>query len=292
MAVLDSLRPTTLELGDELSGLDALQIATTARQPVLARVWSALWPKLIAIAIAIGVWQVVVWSGWRPDYVLPAPATVLRRFAGDLTHLETWRAVATTMRRAFVGFALAIVIGGIVGTAVSSWKTLRSGLGSLITGLQTMPSIAWFPLALLLFGLSEPAILFVIVLGAAPSVANGVISGVDQVPALLQRAGRSLGATGLSAYRHVIIPAALPNVMSGLKQGWAFAWRSLLAGELLVIIASKPSIGASLEFQREFADTPGLMAVMLLILLIGILVDALGFSFAERAVLRRRGLLT
>ena len=109
----------------------------------------------------------------------------------------------------------------------------------MITGIQTMPSIVWFPLAIVLFAKSEAAILFVVVLGASPSIANGVISGVDHIPPMFLRAGRVLGARGAATYRHVVIPAALPAFVAGLKQGWAFAWRSLLAGELLVIIAEE-----------------------------------------------------
>lgn len=290
MVAVDLSAGPGTRLDDEITGLDALETVAPSRPVFARRTWQAVWPKLLAVALLLAAWQLVVWSGWRPVYVLPAPATVLRRFWSDLGQPGTWSAVATTLRRAVTGFGLAVAIGGALGVAVSWSRPLRSGIGSLITGVQTMPSIAWFPLALLLFGLSEPAILFVVVLGAAPSIANGVISGIDQVPVLLHRAGRSLGATGVRAYRHVVIPAALPGVMTGLKQGWAFAWRSLLAGELLVIIASKPSIGSSLEFQREFADTPGLLSVILLILLIGIVVDGCGFSLVERALLRRRGL--
>src|SRR5207245_6949513 len=120
------------------------------------------------------------------------------------------RATATTLQRAGIGYALAVAIGVVIGLAVARNRVLRAAVGSLITGLQTMPSIAWFPLAILLFKLSESAILFVVVLGAAPSIANGIISGVDHVPPLLVRAGRSMGASGVSLYRHVVIPAALP----------------------------------------------------------------------------------
>ncbi len=178
----------------------------------------------------------------------------------------------------------------LIGLAVSRFKSLRTAVGSLITGLQTMPSIAWFPLALLLFRLSEAAIMFVVVIGAAPSIANGLISGIDHVPPLWTRAGRVLGARGLNEYRFVILPAALPSFLTGLKQGWAFAWRSLMAGELLVIIANQPSIGSRLQFEREFADSAGLMSVMLLILVLGVAVDAIAFSTLERTVRRRRGL--
>ena len=128
------------------------------------------------------------------------------------------------------------MIGTVVGSLVARIPTLRAAFGSLITGLQTMPSIAWFPLAILIFQLSERAILFVVVLGAAPSIANGLITGADNVPPILLRAGRVLGARGLAAYRYVVLPASLPSFVGGLKQGWAFAWRSLMAGELLVVI--------------------------------------------------------
>ena len=254
------------------------------------RAWRVTWPKVAAIGLALFAWQLVVWSGWRPTYVLPGPTTVLSRFWSDLGEAATWKAIATTMRRAAVGFALAVFVGVAIGLAVSRFRSLRTAVGSLITGLQTMPSIAWFPLALLLFRLSEGAILFVVVIGAAPSIANGLISGIDQVPPLFTRAGRVLGARGLTAYRFVILPAALPSFLTGLKQGWAFAWRSLMAGELLVIIANQPSIGSRLQFEREFADSAGLISVMLLILVLGVLVDAIFFSSVERHVRRRRGL--
>jgi NitT/TauT family transport system permease protein len=167
---------------------------------------------------------------------------------------------------------------------------LRTAVGSLITGLQTMPSIAWFPLALLLFRLSEGAIMFVVVIGAAPSIANGLISGIDHVPPLLTRAGRVLGARGLTAYRHVIIPAALPSFLTGLKQGWAFAWRSLIAGELLVTLGVF-SVGFLLQQYRNLNDAAGLIAIMIVILVVGILVDSLIFGSLDRWVRRRHGLL-
>ena len=150
------------------------------------------------------------------------------------------RAVGITFQRAIVGFAASIVIGVAIGLAVASSKIVRRAIGSMITGIQTMPSIAWFPLAIVLFQLDEGAIRFVVILGAAPAIANGLITGIDHVPPLLLRAGRVIGARGINAYRYVILPATLPSFVGGLKQGWAFAWRSLMAGELLVVIASKP----------------------------------------------------
>jgi NitT/TauT family transport system permease protein len=160
----------------------------------------------------------------------------------------------------------------------------------MITGLQTMPSIAWFPLAILLFTLNEKAIMFVVILGAAPSIANGLISGIDHVSPLLLRSGKMLGAGRLGMYRHVILPASLPAYVSGLKQGWAFAWRSLMAGELLVIVAGHYSIGAGLQFSRDTSDAVGLYMWMVVIFVLGVVADSL-FGAADKAIRRRWGLL-
>jgi NitT/TauT family transport system permease protein len=153
-----------------------------------------------------------------------------------------------------------------------------------------MPSIAWFPLAILLFGLNESAIMFVVILGAAPSVANGLIHGIDHIPPILLRAGQVLGARKLDKYRLVILPAALPSFLGGLKQAWAFAWRSLMAGELLVIIANQPALGVRLQLQRELSDATGLIGTMLVVLAIGIIVDLAVFGTLERRIRQRRGL--
>jgi NitT/TauT family transport system permease protein len=229
-------------------------------------------------------------SGWRQSYVLPGPAPVFAELGHQVLTGDFWTAVGITMTRGVTGFCLASVLGLLLGVLVARSQVLRAAIGSLITGLQTMPSIAWFPLAILLFQLSEQAILFVILIGAVPSIANGVIGGVDYVPELLVRAGRNIGASGLSLYRLVVLPAALPSIVLGLKQGWAFAWRSLLAGELLVSIANRPSLGVFLTQSRELGDTSYMIALMIAILAIGIGVDAI-FSGIERGIRRRRGVV-
>jgi len=278
------------KLAEEIAGLDALEahLGTHPGRPRL--IWSAAWPKLAAVVLAVGIWQAVVWSGWKPDYVLPGPGTVLPALVHLLGTSKFRTAVMITMRRALTGYLLALVIGSVIGLAVARVRLLRSAVGSLITGLQTMPSIAWFPLAILLFGLTERAIMFVVVLGAAPSIANGLIAGVDHVPPLMVRAGRMIGARGIGLYRHVILPASLPTYVTGLKQGWAFAWRSLMAGELLVVVASRPSIGAQLQFARDRSDARDMLAVMIVILVIGIVVDNV-FGRADLAIRRRWGLI-
>ena len=255
----------------------------------LGRLWAWTWPKLLAIVLVLAAWQLTVWSGWRPEYVLPAPATVLSALGEMVGTQRFWEAVARTLSRALVGFSVALLIGSLVGILVARIRPLRLAIGALITGLQTMPSISWFPLAILLFGLNEQAILFVVVLGAAPSIANGVISGIDHVPPAYNRLGRVLGASAFDQYRFVTLPAALPAYVSGLTQGWAFAWRSLMAGELLVIVAGKASLGANLEYARQFSKADLLLATMLVVLVIGMLVDGV-FSSASRRIRRRWGL--
>jgi NitT/TauT family transport system permease protein len=276
-------------LDQELSGLDHLETALPSGPSRAARIWAAAWPKLLAVALVLIVWQLVVWSGWKPEYVLPGPRKVWDSFVENFsTNME---AAWTTLQRGFKGFAFALVIGTIVGALVARNRILRSAVGSLITGLQTMPSVAWFPLAILLFQLGEGAIFFVVVLGAAPSIANGLISGIDHIQPILLRAGRVLGAKRWSSFRYVILPAALPSFVAGLKQGWAFAWRSLLAGELIVLIPGQFSLGQQLDANRQLADSAGVIAVMIVILVIGILVDALLFGTAERKIRRRYGLV-
>ncbi len=275
----------------ELAGLDSLELPIEPRKSFGERIWSSTWPILLAIGIVLIVWEIAVLLELRPIYVLPDPLTVLARLLTDLTTNDLILALSITLRRAATGFALALVIGTVIGLAIVRFRLLRAAIASLITGLQTMPSIAWFPLAILIFGLSEAAILFVVVLGAAPSVANGLIAGVDYIPRVLIRAGKVLGAHGLAAYRFVILPAAFPSFISGLKQAWAFAWRSLMAGELLVIIAAQPSIGVRLQLGRELSDAPGLLATMIVVLLVGVVVDLAVFGTLERVVRRRWGLL-
>jgi len=278
-------------LEDELRGLDALDLPLRPAADRLRSIWSGLWPKLAAVGIVLLIWQLAVWAKFRPDYILPGPLTVFGQFGDQVFVGDLPDATLITLQRAALGFGLALAIGSLLGLAIVRSRLLRTAVASLITGLQTMPSIAWFPLAILIFGLNEAAILFVVILGAAPSIANGLIAGVDQIPRILLRAGQVMGAHGLARYRHVVMPAALPAFVGGLKQGWAFAWRSLMAGELLVIIANQPSIGVKLNYAREMSNAPALLATMIVILFIGIVVDLLFFGTLDRAIRRRWGLI-
>src|SRR6266700_479258 len=270
---------------EKLTWLESLEAPSDPRSRRLAtRAWGGLWPVMLAILIVLAVWQVIHVSGWKKQ-IFPGPGATLSNLWHQLQTGLLWHAIGTTAERAVIGFGLAVLIGAVV----SRIRPLRAAVGSLITGLQTLPSIAWFPFAIILFGISTTAIMFVIILGAAPSVANGLIAGVDYTPPLLLKAGKMMGLRRLSLYRYLILPASLPAFVAGLKQGWAFAWRSLMAGELLVIIANQPSLGVLLSTDQDQSDMPSATAIIIVILILGIGVHAL-FSLADGAIRRRWGL--
>ena len=279
------------ELAADIAGVDAVETAPRpSRRFPLQRVWDGLWPKVAAAALMIAAWQIVVWSGWKPDYVLPGPGPVFQRLAQDFGNVNFDLGIAITLRRALVGYAIAVAIGSAAGILVARVAVLRKAIGSAILGLQSMPSIAWFPLAILLFGLNETAIFFVVILGAAPAIAGGLLSGVDHVQPILVRVGHVMGARGLSLYRHVILPAALPSFVGGLKQGWAFAWRSLMAGEIIGIVGHQLSLGQQIQVARDFADAEQLLAIIVVIFVIGVVIDSL-FGILDKGIRRRWGLL-
>ncbi len=280
-----------------ISGLDSLELAQGLGERKSARIarkaWASSWPELLAIVIALAAWQLFYASNFHgdtADHFVKSPAYTLGDLADQLGHGQLWSAIAITVETAVTGYLLALVIGSVIGAVVSRIPPLRAAVGSIISALQTMPSIAWFPFAIILFGQTESAILFVMVIGAAPSVANGLITGVDYTPPLLLRAGRTMGLRGFALYRYLILPASLPAYVAGLKQGWAFAWRSLMAGELLVIIIGKLSLGQLLATAQQNLDLSGAIAIMIVILVIGIVVDMI-FAKLDLTVRRRRGLL-
>lgn len=285
--------PTTAAAGPALerafAGLDALERTDgSGRRSPAQRLWRATWPKLIALGLIILVWQVAVWVHWKP-YILQPPTVVARQLWHLLGTSAFWQSCWVTAQQAVVGYALVIAIGGVVGTAVARVPVLRAGVASLITGMQTMPSVLWYPLAYMAFGVSNAAVVLMMVLGGAPSVANGFISGIDQVPPGLVRAGRVLGARGLALERHVVLPAALPGVLGGLKQGWTFAWHALMAGEFLVL-TNPLSLGGRIINAQTQGYFAVVVAIMIVIVFVGIVVD-MAFTRVDTGVRRRYGLI-
>jgi NitT/TauT family transport system permease protein len=279
-----------VDVSTELTGLDNLDLAAPPRGARFAQGLLNVALVVAALGSIVLGWHLLVESGWKPRDALEGPGAAFSELKEMWRKGDVTTAVSITMGRALRGYALALCIGLALGITLASSKWLRTGYAPIVTGLQTMPSVAWFPLAILLFRISEQSILFVVVLGAAPSIANGLLSGLDNVPPLLRRAGRVLGAKGISHWRHVMLPAAVPGFIGGMKQGWAFAWRSLLAGELLVIVPGRTSLGALLQNARDLSNSAMLLAAMSIILVIGIVVDTVFFGRLERFVRHRHGL--
>ena len=282
---------TEADVEARLTGLDALALAEQIRPPRARTLWRATWPKLVAVTTVVLVWQAAVWSHHWSSYVLYGPGPTLSYLRHLVTTASFWDSLGVTARRAVEGFLLAMVIGFVIGAATARIAVLRSALASLLTGLQSMPTIVWPLFGAMLLGLSSGAILLVVVLGTSPFVARAVLSGFDQVPPILIRAGRVIGARRLSLVRHVILPAAFPSMVTALQQGWAFTWRTLMTAEVLIPVAGSIGIGTRLDnaYSQQFFQV--MMAYMIVILIVGIFVDAL-FTRADRAVRARWGLLS
>lgn len=278
------------DLEARITGLDALALADITGTQRSRALWRATWPKLVAVAAVLAVWQLAVWSHHWSSYVLYGPGPTL----SYLWHLvgtgAFWGSLTVTARRAVEGFVLATGIGSLVGVVTARSWVVRSAIASLLTGLQSMPTIVWPLFGAMLLGLSNGAILLVVVLGTSPFVARAILSGFDQVQPILVRAGRSLGARRLSLVRHVILPAAFPAVVTALQQGWAFTWRTLMTAEVLIPVAGKLGIGTRLDnaYSQQYFQV--MLAYMIVILLVGIAVDSL-FARADRAVRGRWGLI-
>jgi NitT/TauT family transport system permease protein len=248
-------------------------------------------PPVAAVVLLIGIWQALWAAAFWPEYQLPAPAAVGQQLWQEFRTGGAFTIIWSSVHRAVLGFVVAIAIATPLGLLLARLRTLRAAIGPLLSGLQSLPSVAWVPAAILWFGVTPSAIYFVVLLGSIPSIANGLVSGIDQIPTILPRVGKVLGAGRLASARHILLPAALPGYLTGLKQGWAFSWRSLMAAEL---IANSPQLGQGLgqylENGRSLNDMPTVMAAILLILLVGIGVEVLVFRPMERGVLRARGL--
>jgi len=274
------------------AGLDALETQTFERASLRSVLVSKVVPPLVAIALVLLLWQLAYAAHIKRPDLLPSPLDVWNSLYDQWLQGTILGTIWTSLSRGALGFLASVAIGTPLGLLVAKVKPIRAAIGPILSGLQSIPSVAWVPAAVIWFGLSNATIYAVVLLGAVPSIANGLVAGVDQIQPLYLRAGRTLGATGLRGIWFVLLPAALPGYLSGLKQGWAFAWRSLMAAEL---IASSPALGLglgqSLENAREVQDMPGVLSTILLILLVGVGIELLIFAPMERRVLRSRGLL-
>lgn len=235
----------------------------------------------------IGLWAAVATAGIWDSALVPTPRAVGESLWRGLSDGALSSAIAVSLRRVITGYALSLAIGVPLGMLLARRKGLDETIGTLVTGQQSLPSICWLPLALLGFGMGDHAILFVVVMGSLASITVVVRDGVRNVPPDYVRAARTLGARGLALYREVLLPASLPTILTAAKLGWAFAWRALMAGELLVASAG---LGRLLMMGRERADMELVLAVLLVVLVIGVFIDRAVFGALERRVRARWGL--
>ncbi|MFZ1051934.1 MAG: ABC transporter permease [Candidatus Sulfotelmatobacter sp.] len=222
-----------------------------------------------------------------PPYLFPTPWGVGEALYAGFQDHSFLIAIAVSMRRVLIGYAISVVLGMILGLGLGTSRFLEETMGGLLVSLQSLPSICWWPLALLWFGLSQNAILFVVVMGSLLSVTLAMEDGRKQMPKIYGMAGRNLGASGFRLFWHVLLPASLPFIVSGLKQGWAFAWRSLITAEMLYLSLG---LGQVLMMGRDLNDMSAVIAVMILIIAIGYVVDGLVFKSMESRLQRRWGL--
>ncbi|WP_458111708.1 ABC transporter permease [Arthrobacter sp. R1-13] len=274
------------ELG---SGLDSLQSDAVRKAGID---WTRILLPIAAIAVLIVIWQLYVSMGFKRRDLVPGPMDVVAQFGTLWGEGKLQEAVWTSLQRGLLGFLISVAIATPVGLLLAQVAPLRRAFGPLISGLQVLPSVAWVPAAIIWFGLTDATVYFVIFMGAIPSIINGLISGVDQIPPQYRSVGTVLGASRLQMAVQIVLPAALPGYLSGLKQGWAFSWRSLMAAEIIAVGGTIGfGLGSMLNQGRDLSDMTIVMSAILLILAIGILIELLVFAPIEKRLLRSRGLL-
>lgn len=244
--------------------------------------------QIIFYSALIGIWALLAKLHVWPPYLFPAPWSVAESLWAGFADHSFWIAIAVTMKRMLVGYGISVVLGILIGLGIASNKFLEDTLGGLLVSLQSLPSICWIPLAVLWFGLTEKAILFVVLMGSLLSVTIAMEDGRKQMPKIYGMAGRNLGARGFRLFWSVLLPASLPFVVSGLKQGFAFGWRSLIQAEMIFLSLG---LGQQLMMGRDLNDMNQVLAVMILIIVLGFIIDGLVFRTMERKLQQRWGLL-
>jgi NitT/TauT family transport system permease protein len=275
------------------AGLDALDAAPNVPAgPGPGRVFvRSVLPPIVFLVLLVGVWQLAYLAELKPSYARPSPADVAEKFWETVQDGRATEAIWTSLSRGAIGFAMSLVIGSLLGLAMWWSRWLRAAVGPIVSGLQSLPSVAWVPAAIIWFQLSNAAIYTVVLLGAVPSIANGLLGGMKQVPPLFDRVGRVLGLSTLGRTAYVLLPAALPGYLGGLRQGWAFAWRSLMAAELITYSPNLgQGLGQLLNIGRELSQMSLVITSITLILVVGVAIELLLFAPLERRVLTRRGL--
>lgn len=240
-------------------------------------------------AAVLAIWWLAVRSGWWSSVLLPSPVSIAQYLWAATLDGSMLEAIWVTMQRLLLGYGVGVIIGLPLGLVMSGSRMLEDTLGAMALGLQTLPSVCWIPLALLWFGQTEGAMLFVVVMGTVWSVIIATDHGARTIPPIYARAARTMGSGGFHKWTRVILPASLPFLVSGMKQGWAFAWRSLMAAEIYVTILTGFGLGHLLHYGRELNAMEQVIGVMFVIVVIGLLADRILFSPWERFLHQRWG---
>jgi NitT/TauT family transport system permease protein len=262
---------------------------TTLRKPA-SPLMKHILPALLIFAVLLGAWEYIARTSGTSAVLLPAPSAVWKYLVGAARSGELWDSTLVTMRRLAIGYLIGIGVGIPLGMLTARFRLAHLTLGVIALGLQTLPSVCWVPLALLWFGQTEVAMLFIVVMGTIWAVILATDHGIRQIPPLYKEAAETMGSRGLHLWFRVLVPASLPHIVSGTKQGWAFAWRSLMAAEIYVTILSGFGLGHLLHYGRELHAMDQVVGLMLLIIVIGFAADKLLFSPWERFLRRRWGL--
>jgi len=274
------------------AGLDALETSKRQKTNWLKRILTSIAP-LLAIVVIIAVWEAFYKAKVVEDWILPGPGQVFHSLKLQFDQHLLVESAFNSLRKGAQGFAISLVIATIVGLLLGTNKVLRVIFRPILTGLQQLPSVAWVPASIIWFGLSDQTLFAVVLLGAVPSIANGLISGIDQIPPIYLKAGKVLGAKGFSKTWHILIPAAWPGFLQGLEQGWAFAWRSLMAAELIAVSPELgPGLGQMLDTGRQLGDMALVLGAILTIMITGVLIERLVFTPVRTSTLRNRGLIS
>lgn len=247
---------------------------------------------LLFLIILVAAWQGFYWLSVDvleicKSYSVPSPTGVAERFIDLCSDGTLLTATGNSLLRGIGGYAIAVIIGVVFGLLINHFGYLQKNMKPLVLGVQTLPSVCWVPFSILWFGLSTQAILFVVVMGSAFSISISVDNAIKNVQPIYKKAALTMGAGKKQLYLHVILPASLPELVSGLKQGWSFAWRALMAGE---VMTTSIGLGQTLIMGRDLADINQVMLVMVIIVLVGILIDKCIFSVIEKRLLNKRGL--
>lgn len=243
--------------------------------------------RVVFFILLFGIWELIVRMFKISKVLMPVPTDVLLSLQESIVDGSLFHDVSASFTRLIIGLVIALIIGVLLGVILAKSKTADETVGALILAMQSIPSIVWLPLAIMWFGLNEKAVIFIVVLGAAIVMTMNMRMGIKSVSPLYIKAAQTMGSKGIDLFYRVIIPASIPYAVTGLRLAWAFAWRALMAGELL---STGPGLGYTLKYASDFGRMDIVLGVMVVIGLIGITIDLVIFQYMEKSVMKKWGL--